>query len=604
MNFKAGFLIFLIIFISLPAIDSGTVEEDETISLTEYYTLYPLNINRATFSDIYNLPYIDDITAEAILLRIREKGELASLEELVEENIITPLTADALADCVVFSYGKAGVEKGEYSVRFKRRLERSRGYDEKKYLGNPSQFTHRLRFSSRNLAFNALAEKEPGEANYSDNLKGNIIYSNDRYRILFGNFNVISYTGMLQDERFSFDQYAFSTGVNYHDFARPSISTVDYFGYNGASVLYQSDGYRLSVFGGRKYISASLNDLGEIRSVNLYAYTRTVNEIERYHNSLHDIYGAGFEFRHNIFRFAASVSSENFDRDVDPASRFSHGMLGELSFTLHRAGWILRADTASDMSDFNLKLHVLNRQRFLRTEFFYGLIRADRMSLTSRKMMYGGGDNEQALGMKFMLRPFSNISLLSENILYTSYYNSKGFPGAQFSIKAVLKSKNTVVEPSFRYKHREITDRNFAFTENREYLSRIRIIRRIRDISLSADMRYTDKSDGGYGYLLGTAFNYRSGFYRFRAGGDIYYSKKGAMLYASYADTGRYPGLYSFSGTGRKTYIMAGSGSKRYEVMAGISRHKKEDGDTFGSGNDMIYSDTVHTAELNLRVFF
>ena len=604
MNSKTGLFLLVVFFISVFSADYDLPDEDETISLIEYYSLYPLNINRATFSDIYNLPYIDEITAEAIYYRIREKGELSGLDELVAENIMTNSTASALTECVVFSYGPAGIEKGEYSVRFKRRAEKSRGYEEKKYLGNPSQFTHRLKFSSQNLVFNALAEKEPGETAYSDNLKGNIVFSKKKYRVIFGNFNLASYTGMLQNERFSFDQYAFSFGRNYHDFTRPSLSTVDYFGYNGASFQYQTNSHRLTAFGGRKYISASLNENKEIRSVNLHAYTRTINEIERYHNSRHDVFGAGFEGRQGLFRYALSITGEKFNRNLDAASRFSEGMTCEVSLAVNRSGWILRADTASDFSDFNLKLHALNRQRYMRTEFFYGMIRADRMSLTSQKMMYGGGDYEQAFGMKFMIRPVSILSLLSENIFYSSSYDKKGFPGAQFSLKGVLKTKNTTVEPSFRYKFREVADRNYAFIENREYLSRIRIIRRIRDISVSSDMRYADKSDGGYGYLFGTSINYRGKFFRLRAGGDIYYSKNGAILYASYADTGKYPGLYSFSGAGRKTYIMAGYSDKRYEILAGISRHKTEDGETFGSGNDIIYSDTVHTAEVIFRINF
>ena len=299
-------------------IESEHLEYDELESLTDYYSVNPLNINSATPSDIYGLPYIDEITAERIFDRIRDKGEISSLRTLIDEDILADEYISHLENCVIFEYGAKEVAGGDYSLRFKRKIEKSRGYDEYKYMGNPSQFAHKLQFSSKNLSVRVLAEKEPGEPNYSDNLKGNIVYTQKgRFRMILGHFSLNSFSGMLQKEGFVFDQYALSNSSNFHDLTKTALSTIDYFVYTGASAYYGNENYRISAYYGRKYLSATLNEDGEVKTVNLYAYTRTINEIFRYHNSYHEVTGVGTEGKNSVLDYAFSVSDEKFSRQID-----------------------------------------------------------------------------------------------------------------------------------------------------------------------------------------------------------------------------------------------------------------------------------------------
>lgn len=604
---NSNFLLPFVILLSaaLFAIESEYLEYDELEALTDYYSEVPININKATPSDIYELPYIDEITAERIYDRIRDKGEINSLQTLIDEEILDGEYLVHLEGCVVFGYGDRETAGGEYSLRFKRKLEDSRAYKEYKYMGNSSQFAHKLKFSSRNISVSALAEKEPGEANYSDNLKGNIVYSQkDRFRLVIGHFSLNSFSGMLQREGFVFDQYALSSSSNFHDLTRTAPSTIDYFGYTGASVYYGNENYRITAFRGRKYISASLNEEGEIKTVNLYAYTRTINEILRYHNSYHEVTGAGAEGKNSVLDYAFSVSDEKFSRQIYKNSKLTEGMTGEMSLLKKTGNWTIRGDAATDFDKFNLKINTQMRSKDLSSDFFYGYVQADKFTLTSPGMMLGNGVEEHVFGAKFRLKPLRNVVIISENIIFASKQSNTLYPGAVFSVKSSFTANNTSFEPSFRYKSKESADEDFVYSEDREYLSRLKIIHKLKTVSITADLKYADDSDGGYGYLFGSAVNLKQDNYRLRIGGDIYYSKQGTILYASYADTGKYPGLYSFSGTGRKTYILAGYSNKSFELLAGISRHKTEDGDTFGSGNDMIDSDTVHTAEVNFRYIF
>jgi hypothetical protein len=573
--------------------------------LSGYYSANPLNINRATVSDIYSLPYIDEVTAERISQWIEANGAINDLSILVKEGILEEEYAGHLKNMVIFDQNQKISEKGEYSVRFKRRLERSRAYDEEKYLGNPSQFTHKLVYSSAGLSFNAILDKEPGEINYTDNMKGNIIFNQgEKYRVILGGFSPSSYTGMLQNEGFSFEGYGYSSSSKFHDFTKTTPSSTDYAGYNGASAYKSMGTGRITAFWGVKNISSTLNGAGEIETVNLYAYTRTLTEIGRYHNSGHRIFGAAWEGRNSGLRYGASVSKEEFDKDIASGSKLEEGVLGELGVSGKAGEWAFSADIATDFNEADLKLSGQTKLKDMTADFYYGYIQKDRFAFSSSGIMLGNGEEEQVFGMKFKLKPAKDIVVISDNLIFYSTYGGTDLPGTQFSLKTSFKAGKTSFEPSFRYKYSEKLDNNFVSEERGEYNTRLKIIHQAGDISLTTDLRYTDDTNGGYGYLIGPALNYRSRNFRLRIGGDIYYTKNGAIVYAAYADTGKFPSLSSFSGQGRKTYIMAGYSKSGFELSAGIARHTIEDGDTFGSGYDLIDSGTVHTAEANFRFIF
>ncbi|MDD3044685.1 MAG: hypothetical protein PHF33_04395, partial [Candidatus Delongbacteria bacterium] len=415
MNSRIFVLILCVLF-GLSAVESELLDYDETQVLIDQFRNNPININRATRSDIYQLPYISETAAELIFIRIEEKGEINSLDELVDDGILGREEAEALKNCVIFSDGQKYIRAGIYDMRFTRRLEESRAYADSVYLGNRSRFSHKLMVTGGNVSVNTFFEKDPGEANYSDNMKGNLVFTGGLHRIIIGNFSPNSVTGMLQKEGFVMDQYSFSGSKNFHDFLKPSVSTNDYSGYNGAGLYYTFGGTRISAYGGVKEISASLNENEEIVSVNLYALTRTLTEIERYHNASHEIFGAGVEGQYLGIRYAAGITEENFDRKLDPAADLREGTAGELSLQKSAGDWKFRADAASDLDRFNLKLNAQLRSKDITTGFFYGYIQKDKFCLSTPGLFLGGGEEEHVYGMKFRIRLNPKLMFISENL--------------------------------------------------------------------------------------------------------------------------------------------------------------------------------------------
>ena len=117
MNSRIFVLILCVLF-GLSAVESELMDYDETQSLLDQFRNNPLNINRATRSDIYQLPYISETSAELIFIRIEEKGEISSLSELVADGILGREEAEALLSCVIFSDGQKYIRAGIYDMRF------------------------------------------------------------------------------------------------------------------------------------------------------------------------------------------------------------------------------------------------------------------------------------------------------------------------------------------------------------------------------------------------------------------------------------------------------------------------------------------------------
>jgi len=433
-------------------------------------------------------------------------------------------------------------------------------------------------------------------------MKGNIIYTDAGYRMILGNFNANSATGMLQKEGFVFDQYSFTSSKDFHDFTSSSPSSNDYSGYTGASLYYTFSDTRLSVFAGRKYLSGTLNGDGELESVNLYAYTRTLTETERYHNAAHDLAGAGLEGSGLGIRYAASVTNERFDREIAPSADLMEGTTGELSLQKSAGEWIVKAETASDFEKFNLKLNARMRSKGLTTGFFYGYVQQDKFCLSSPGMFFGGGEEEHVFGMKFNIRLTPELIVVSENLIFSTVSGGTSYPGSKFSLKTVIRRENISVEPYFSYKYSESSDTDFFFSSEEEYQAKLKIKYTAGPVTSSSYISYTDSDGGTYGYIAGTNITSGKGKLRIRTGGDIYQTWKGQRVYSAISDIGRYASLTSFSGIGSRSYLMIMYISGRFEISAGVSRMSSEDEETSGSGYDLIDSDSVHDAEINIKI--
>jgi hypothetical protein len=327
MRSKILLFLFLIVF-SLSGIDQSDLSEESLVNLLDHFRSNPININKASENEIYSLPYISEITASKIYNHITQKGKIENLNELITTGLISTNIAMILQEIIIFEEEKLPPSSLFYQFRTKRILEKSVGYQDSNYLGNRSYFSNKLKFKSDRLKLNFLTEKESGEILYTDNLKFSIEYNDNATKVIAGNYNFFSATKLLQYETMFIDPYSVKQSFKFHNHARSSLSSMDYYGFKGIYVSQSFMHSNLALFFGEKPISVVLSD-NMINSVNLNAYTRTETEIGRYHNEKHYFKGVSYQFIYEDFSSYLSIADESYSKELSVDSRLHNGLLGE-----------------------------------------------------------------------------------------------------------------------------------------------------------------------------------------------------------------------------------------------------------------------------------
>jgi len=150
-----------------------------------YYYDHPLNLNRASLSDLQELGLLTDFQINNLLQHIEDDGKLITLEELQTINGFDPETIN-----LILPFVKVGtdvdtpqltfhelINKGEntWFTRYERVLEEKKGFSpitdsalaaspNSRYLGDPNKIYTRYRYKyGMHLSMGFTAEKDAGE---------------------------------------------------------------------------------------------------------------------------------------------------------------------------------------------------------------------------------------------------------------------------------------------------------------------------------------------------------------------------------------------------------------------------------------------------------
>ncbi len=164
---------------SLTATSSDESIDLQSISSSlQNFIEHPINLNNTSVAEISQLPFLNQQQIVNLFIHIKKYGKLISMYELQSidgwdlEDIqrIIPyvvVRSHALNDKLRFRSLFYGA-KSELIMRNERVLEPAAGYikdslGNTKYLGNANQTTLRYRFTSKNLGFGLIGEKDAGE---------------------------------------------------------------------------------------------------------------------------------------------------------------------------------------------------------------------------------------------------------------------------------------------------------------------------------------------------------------------------------------------------------------------------------------------------------
>lgn len=184
---------------------SSEDERTEFIELLTYCSEHKLNLNKVTREELNALGILNQIQIDELLQYRLQTGTFISIYELQSLNYFEPMDISTLISFVNVDEAldkkitaKRVLNDGdsEWIVRATHTLQRSEGYESKKYIGSPIGLYTRIKYKlSDRLGFCFAAEKDPGESFQKDGFdhySGYLFYTNSRrtQEWVLGNYQV------------------------------------------------------------------------------------------------------------------------------------------------------------------------------------------------------------------------------------------------------------------------------------------------------------------------------------------------------------------------------------------------------------------------------
>jgi hypothetical protein len=342
--------------IAQPSVIEETMEnitetmEDE-VDFTEFAELFeklrnnPINLNRTTFDELNQIPFLTDIQIFNLLEHIRKYGNLATIYELQTVEGFNQKTIEQMLPFVVVTtdFKKRQITlgdifsngKNQLFVRYAQVLQEQKGYspisDEElaekpnsRYLGSPARIYSRYRFTYYNsLSVGVTAEKDPGEEFF----KGSQPHGFDFYSAHFWMRDIsIFKTLAIGDYNLSFGQgLGLMTGLGFgksSDIATvkknargitPYTSVEENNFLRGAAASFAIGKFEVYGFFSYKKRDANLVSYSDTLDSEEYYFTsltatgfhRTPNELDKKNVLLEQLYGGRVEYRSSRFHAGA-----------------------------------------------------------------------------------------------------------------------------------------------------------------------------------------------------------------------------------------------------------------------------------------------------------
>ena len=283
---------------SLPDDDGeeGTVA-DWLIREAAAFRANPIDVNSCSLSDLLLVPFIDPISAAAVLQFREEKGELTSLRDLVGFRGLTVASVAALAPYVIVPAAgdapSSGVPPGGQSTLGRGLVWNLTTRLSGSYSGSTdpapafgwedplaeARTCVRLRASHGDrLSAGVAFEKDPGESKFADHVAAHVTWGGPRGRAVAGDFNLRWGQGLIAGSQ------GFASAERLpvpHDRIK---------GYDGMSETTARRGIvatgliggraSLGLVAARTHLDATIDESGRVSSVRASGYHRTESEME------------------------------------------------------------------------------------------------------------------------------------------------------------------------------------------------------------------------------------------------------------------------------------------------------------------------------------
>ena len=312
---------------------------------------HPIDLNKATASDLQQIPGVD-MTLAMRIVSFRERHPFDTVDDLLQvEGVDAPLFLQIRSFLVV----RVGIDDDlamkRASVRFTQRtitrLQNQRGYVDGEYAGNPLKIYNKLIVQSPflfglSVETGGLAEKDPGERTLTDFWSGFVSVTNrDRsVKLILGDYAVEAGQGLsLWRSMTSTKGSDVVAGITRSPRGLRPYTSSDENGFlRGGGIEVRWNGIDATVFVSRRRINATVNEQGAIASFDASGLFRTQTEIQKKSIASEEISGMNVDFRVTEgLRSGIRGYTAKFDRLVDGAGasgfRGRNAAVGSVDFS-------------------------------------------------------------------------------------------------------------------------------------------------------------------------------------------------------------------------------------------------------------------------------
>ena len=683
------FVLFLIFPYSLKSFDiyNSSLQEEEILDLILYNKNNPLNINTSSYDEFIKIPYIDFSIASLIVDRISNKGKFITIDQLIKEKIMTDEIYEFVSECFYIpkekkvkvikkikkrkkkrrkkrkSKKKKNIEKHNkflddikinYNSRFKKRLQKSRAYDEQIYFGSDNYQSNKLSIKSKYYNFSFLTKKDAGEISNTNNLKYSFEYKfSNMSRVQLGFFKLKSPSSFIWDEtsfRENFIVSSRSKNKKMKKYISSGVSSMDSYGLKGASVSFNNklnDKFlqQFDIFYAEKDITANLvavddesNLSYKIKSIINTGYNRSIAEMKRYNNAKYTNKGFIYQIKDissNKFYLASLIYFQDYNYQFYESyneKKYNSSSVGDLNlkYSFSNANIINTNFAWNNNSNYSYNIilsHFFKANNSSSVHIKFQDQNISKYNPFSVSNVFND-EKERSFSFLFKGRDFQNIYFELQNDFYQGNHKDElieeDLIGNKLKIQIEMDlSKNNQLKLTSTLKNEDQinnSENNEKYFE--EYEKKIELKYKFKynygtnkknNISLMSLLQYKDENDG-FGSLLSENISFtinpakdntylyffENSKYKIRIGADSYYTKGKTLIYKNYFTTGLYTSLNAYSGRGVSIYFtMSYSFLDHYKITLGINENYKNFNNTFGSGYDEMSNNRVNSVELN-----
>lgn len=358
--------------------DEDAVIDEETMSdLYESLITNPINLNDTLSDDLRQLPFVGDLRCRILKAYIEQHGQLLSVDELYLLNGFDHQTVEMLKPIVVARpldiqdtlNLRQLVRQGHSQLLIGggTNIEKSRGYREGKYEGNPLRLYARYQYHYKDkLKLSLSADKDPGEAFFAgsqpqgfDFYSGHLILKDIGIvkDAIVGHYNLQFGQGLTLWTGFSPYGLFMGEGCRYARGIAPASAFAEY-GYlqGAATTVSLSNPWELSAFYSNVARDASSDTNGAFYGLSSSGYHRTASELAKKDALREQLYGVHGQYRtENLmlgvtfcrtllsdsivpkkyaYNYHSFSGDENFNIGIDGRFRFRHlSLYGEISLS-------------------------------------------------------------------------------------------------------------------------------------------------------------------------------------------------------------------------------------------------------------------------------